>query len=105
MTLNNININFIEATEQISLNGIGASEIIIPCSGDIDFTMLVEELTKLIDQPATLKIEHNLSLPTEGKIAIVIETIYEIIKKYNESLVNIKDEGQAILDLDNDLPF
>lgn len=105
MTINNVNINFNEATEQISINGIGTSEIVISCSGDIDFTLLVEELTSLIDLPVTLKIEQNLSLPTEGKIGIVVETINEIINKYNESVVIIEDEGQAILDMDDDLPF
>ena len=72
---------------KITLNGLTDSELNIDISGDVDFTDLVQELTKKIDEEKKiiLTIENEASI-TDPKIKLVIETLKNIFESYNESL-------------------
>lgn len=96
-----------EETSIITIEGINNVNLQIDYSGDIDFTNLVETLTVFIEENNSIKIENTNDLPKEGKISIVLETIFEIIKKYNESISTIDSTGQVLLvnDDNDDLPF
>jgi hypothetical protein len=100
-------ISFDEDATIITIEGIGSNNLQIDYTGDIDFTNLVETLTVFIEENIFIKIENTDDLPKEGKISIVLETIIEIIKKYNESISTIESTGQVSLvnDDDDDLPF
>ncbi|UFH36542.1 hypothetical protein [Flavobacterium acetivorans] len=100
-------ILFDEDANIITIEGIGSNNLQIDYTGDIDFTNLVETLTVFIEENIFIKIENTDDLPKEGKISIVLETIIEIIKKYNESISTIESTGQVSLvnDDDDDLPF
>jgi hypothetical protein len=102
-----VKLLFDEDTSIITIEGISTDNLQIDYSGDIDFTNLVEALTVFIEENSSIKIENTNDLPKEGKISIVLETIIEIIKKYNESISTIDSTGQVLLvnDDDDDLPF
>lgn len=101
-----VNISVNEEDKIISINGVKESVIEIDFSGDIDFTELVEELTKLIDNSDTIKPQFPSDID-DGKISMVINTIVDIIKKYNDSITIVDETGQASLEIeeDGDLPF
>lgn len=100
-------ILFDEDANIITIEGIASNNLQIDYTGDIDFTNLVETLTVFIEENIFIKIENTDDLPKEGKISIVLETIIEIIKKYNESISTIESTGQVSLvnDDDDNLPF
>lgn len=102
-----VKLLFDEGTSIITIEGISTVNLQIDYSGDIDFTNLVETLTVFIEENSSIKIENTNDLPKEGKISIVLETIIEIIKKYNESISTIDSIGQVLLvnDDNDDLPF
>lgn len=102
-----VKLLFDEDTNIITIEGISTVNLQIDYSGDIDFTNLVETLTVFIEENSSIKIENTNDLPIEGKISIVLETIIEIIKKYNESISTIDSTGQVSLanDDNDDLPF
>ena len=102
-----VKLLFDEDTNIITIEGISTDNLHIDYSGDIDFTNLVETLTVFIEENSSIKIENTNDLPKEGKISIVLETIIEIIKKYNESISTIDSTGQVLLvnDDNDDLPF
>ena len=102
-----VKLLFDEDTSIITIEGISTVNLQIDYSGDIDFTNLVETLTVFIEENSSIKIENTNDLPKEGKISIVLETIIEIIKKYNESISTIDSTGQVLLvnDDNDDLPF
>lgn len=108
------NITYNEEIEIIYISGINDTEISIDYSVDVDFTHLVTELTKCIDDGK----EINLSVPTfeeDAKVKMVINTIEDIIAKYNlaisEEIDTSTDNGNTLIDLpddedlDEDLPF
>lgn len=106
----NVKASVNEVDKILILEGIKDEELKIDCSGDVDFTELIELLTDLIDDKTTIKPEIPKDYE-EGKISIVLKTIDEIFQKYNESLTKIDEEGQAELDVESDdgedeaLPF
>ena len=102
-----VKLLFDEDTNIITIEGISTVNLQIDYTGDIDFTNLVETLTVFIEENSSIKIENTNDLPIEGKISIVLETIIEIIKKYNESISTIDSTGQVLLvnDDNDDLPF
>lgn len=100
----NISVN--KEDKVISISGIREGVIEIDYSGDIDFTELVEELTKLIDNNNNV----NPQAPSDiddGKTSMVINTITEIIQKYNDSITTVDNNGQASLKVEEEdgLPF
>jgi len=99
----NITIN--ESDKVISLTGIRADTININFSGDIDFTELVEELTKLIDKRNTIVLNKPSSAVEDEKITMVVSTLTEIVNKYNESITVVDITGQVGLEVDDDLPL
>ncbi|MCK9336266.1 MAG: hypothetical protein M0P43_00390 [Arcobacteraceae bacterium] len=68
-------------------------DISIDISSDVDFTNLVQELTKKIDEEKTIVLtvedEENI---TNSKDKLIIETLKNIFKSYNESLKDIEEE-------------
>jgi len=72
------------------------SELNIDINGDVDFTDLVQELTKKIDEEKTIiltvKDEGNI---TDSKNKLIIETLKKIFESYNESLQNPSEESDT----------
>jgi hypothetical protein len=66
----------------------------IDTSGDVDFTNLVQELTKKIDEEKiiSLTIEDEESI-TDPKYKLIINTLKNIFNSYNESLQNDEVDG------------
>jgi hypothetical protein len=88
-------------SNKISFTGLKRM-VEIGFASDVDFTELVSTLAEQIDEPK----EFTLTIPEydsgNGKVKIVVETIEEIFKKYNQ---NIRPNEIAAVDSNDDLPF
>ena len=81
---------------KILVNGLMDNELDIDISNDVDFTMLVNELTKKIDEEKTiiLTIEDESDI-TDSKNKLIISTLKKIFESYNESLKTIEDDSDS----------
>lgn len=72
---------------KIIISNLTSSDFNINISGDVDFTNLVQELTKKIDEEKiiSLTIEDEASI-TDSKYKLIIDTLKNIFNSYNESL-------------------
>lgn len=79
--------------KKITVSNLANSELVIGISGDVDFTDLVQELTKKIDEEKiiVLTVEDEVSI-TDPKEKLIIETLKNIFDSYNESLKDNEDE-------------
>lgn len=76
--------------KKIIVSGL-ESVLEIDISSDVDFTVLVEELTKKIDKEKTiiLNVEDQENI-IDPKNKLIIETLKKIFESYNESLKDIE---------------
>jgi hypothetical protein len=74
----------------ITVNGL-TDELSLDISGDVDFTALIQELTKKIDEEKTivLTVEDEESI-TDSKHKLIIGTLKKFFDSYNESLKDIE---------------
>jgi hypothetical protein len=79
---------------KITISNITSGDLDIDTSGDVDFTNLVQELTKKIDEEKiiSLTIEDEESI-TDPKYKLIINTLKNIFNSYNESLQNDEVDG------------
>lgn len=102
----NISIN--EADTSIEISGLEDDSIIIDYSDDIDFTILVTTLGKVIDQGKKIFVEKD-NIPTgiSDKLNLVLLTIDRIFESYNKVLDehNPGDEEDDEQYNNDDLPF
>lgn len=79
---------------KIIINNLTSSDFDINISGDVDFTNLVQELTKKIDEEKiiNLTIEDEASI-TDSKYKLIIATLKNIFNSYNESLQSYELDG------------
>lgn len=89
---------------KITVNGLTDSALEIGISGDVDFTDLVQELTKKIDEEKTivLTVEDEVSI-TDPKVKLIIETLKNIFDSYNESLQDIEEVSND--NNEDEIPF
>lgn len=95
----NCSVTLYSEENKITVNCPTDSELIIDISGDIDFTALVQELTKKIDEGKTI----NLTIEDESNIIdsknqLIIETVKKIFESYNESL----KDNEVLIDANNE---
>lgn len=89
-----ITLNSIE--NKIIVNGLTESALHIDISGDVNFTDLVQELTKKIDEEKiiSLTFDDEASI-TDSKHKLIIETLKKIFDSYNDSIgLLIEEEMQ-----------
>jgi len=74
----------------ITVNGL-TDELSLDISGDVDFTALIQELTKKIDEEKTivLTVEDEESI-ADSKHKLIIGTLKKFFDSYNESLKDIE---------------
>lgn len=92
---------------KITINGLTGGALDIDISGDVDFTNLVQELTKKIDEEKiiSLTIEDEDKI-TDPKHKLVIETLKKIFESYNESLKDIEEDSENNDETDTEeIPF
>ena len=92
---------------KITVNGLIDSGLDIDINGDVDFTVLVNELTKKIDEEKTiiLTIEDEESI-ADPKHKLIIETLKNIFESYNESLKDIEEDSYSSNEADTEeIPF
>jgi predicted nuclease of predicted toxin-antitoxin system len=79
---------------KITVSNLANSELEIDISGDVDFTDLVQELTKKIDEEKIiiLTIEDEVSI-TDSKDKLIIETLKKIFDSYNASLQETNEDS------------
>jgi hypothetical protein len=79
---------------KIIISNLTSSDFDINISGDVDFTNLVQELTKKIDEEKiiSLTIEDEASI-TDSKYKLIIDTLKNIFNSYNESLQSYELDG------------
>lgn len=96
----NVALNSLE--NKITVNGILECDLCIDINGDVDFTDLVQELTKKIDEEKDiiLNIEDEASI-IDPKSKLIIETIKKIFESYNESL----KDNNIVDDIENEISF
>ena len=89
---------------KITVNDLTDSALEIGISGDVDFTDLVQELTKKIDEEKTivLTVEDEVSI-TDPKVKLIIETLKNIFDSYNESLQDIEEVSND--NNEDEIPF
>ena len=95
----NCSVTLYSEENKITINCSTDSELIIDMSGDVDFTALVQELTKKIDEGKTI----NLTIEDESSIIdsknhLIIETVKKIFESYNESL----KDNEMLIDANNE---
>lgn len=95
----NCNVILNSADNKITVSSLMGTWLDIDISGDVDFTILVNELTKKIDEEKTiiLTVEDEETI-TDSKHKLIIETLKKIFESYNESLKNI-----AVVSDDNNI--
>lgn len=92
----NCNVVLSKEANKITVSNLANSELEIGISGDVDFTDLIQELTKKIDKEITIVLtvedEENI---TDSKNILIIETLKKIFDSYNESLKDneVADDG------------
>ncbi len=94
----NCSVTLDSEENKITVNCPTDSELIIDISGDVDFTTLVQELTKRIDEGKTI----NLTIEDESNIIdsknhLIIKTVKKIFESYNESL----KDNEVLIDANN----
>ena len=104
--MDKLNCNVILNSEEnkITVSNLVGSNLDIDISSDVNFTDLVQELTKKIDEEKTIVLtvedEENI---TNSKGKLIIETLKKIFDSYNESL---KDNEVVGYDSNEDeIPF
>lgn len=101
----NVILNSVE--NKIIVNNLITSVLDIDISGDVDFTILVNELTKKIDEEKTITliVEDEESI-IDPKNKLIIETLKKIFDSYSESLKDIEKDSNSNKDLDTEeIPF
>ncbi len=100
----NCSVTLDSVENKITVNGLRDSALNINTSGDVDFTDLVQELTKKIDEEKTivLTVENEENI-TNSKDKLIIDTLKKIFDSYNESL----KDNEAVGDDSNEdeIPF
>lgn len=88
---------------KITVNGLTDDALSIDISGDVNFTDLVQELTKKIDEEKTISLtvedEDNI---TDSKNKLIIETLKKIFDSYNESLKDIEEDSGSNDEVDTE---
>ncbi|MGE4420586.1 MAG: hypothetical protein AB7D38_12270 [Sulfurimonas sp.] len=89
---------------KIAVSNLADSELEISISGDVDFTNLVQELTKKIDEEKiiVLTVEDEVSI-IDPKDKLIIETLKNIFDSYNESLQDIEEVSND--NNEDEIPF
>lgn len=89
---------------KIIVRGLTSNNLDIGISSDIDFTNLVQELTKKIDEEKiiVLTVEDEVSI-TDPKDKLIIETLKDIFDSYNESLQDIEEVSND--NNEDEIPF
>ncbi len=94
MVSDKCNLAVAQEESHITLNGIDESPLIIDYSGDIELTGLVTLLAKRIDTGRSIELE----IPEEDdeKLKLVIETISDIVEKFNESVQPVEEPVETL---------
>lgn len=99
-----------EENQNIIVSGINENDIFIDYNGDIDFTELISKLTRCIDTDK--EIDYTLpDTPDDEKLKLIIETIEDILLKYNQALTEETNSSDHPMDegdesnADTNLPF
>ena len=97
--MSNIECSLVEndGVTNVSLVGLRDEELVVDCSGDVDFTQLVTVLSDRIDTGET--IEFRSPETDDEKTKLILETVKGIIGKFNESLTS-EEEAEG-----DDIPF
>lgn len=97
----NCNVILNSADNKITVKELISSGLDIDISGDVDFTFLVNELTKKIDEEKTiiLTVEDEETI-TDSKHKLIIETLKKIFESYNESLKDIEKDSHSDSEMD-----
>jgi len=97
--MSNIECSLVEndGVTNVSLVGLRDEELVVDCSGDVDFTQLVTVLSDRIDTGET--IEFRSPETDDEKTKLILETVKGIIDKFNESLTS-EEEAEG-----DDIPF
>ena len=92
----NCNVILNSADNKITVSGLIGSGLDINISSDVDFTVLVDELTKKVDKEKTIivTVEDEESI-IDPKNKLIIETLKKIFDSYNESLKNIEEDNHC----------
>jgi len=100
----NCNAKLDRDAKKIVVSNLAHSELEISISGDVDFTNLVQELTKKIDEEKiiVLTVEEEVSI-TDPKDKLIIETLKNIFDSYNKSLQHIEEITNG--NDDSEIPF
>ena len=104
--MDELNCNVILNSEEnkITVSNLVSSNLDIDISSDVNFTDLVQELTKKIDEEKTivLTVENEENI-TNSKDKLIIDTLKKIFDSYNESL----KDNEAVGDDSNEdeMPF
>ena len=80
-----------EENKKVKITNLQTEDLEIDFSSDVDFTNLVSILTEKIDTLQQININCSEE-PTDEKVKLIIDTIKEIFKKYNESITNNIEE-------------
>lgn len=78
----------------ILITGITSSAISIDFSGDVDFTRLVDELTRSIDKKVFLTPNDGNDTSDENSLKLILETIGSIIGEYNGVVTSLIEAGE-----------
>lgn len=93
--MDELNCNVILNNEEnkITVSGLLDNELNIDISGDVDFTDLVQELTKKIDEEKNiiLTIDDEASI-TDPKNKLILETLKKIFESYKDSIKLLFDD-------------
>lgn len=93
--MDELNCNVILNNEEnkITVSGLLDNELNIDISGDVDFTDLVQELTKKIDveKNIILTIDDEASI-TDPKNKLILETLKKIFESYKDSIKLLFDD-------------
>lgn len=84
---NEIKLAVNSGVSKINISGIGDDELVIEYSGDIDVTELVDRLADAIDGGSAFVITPPPE-EVDEKAALVLETIKNIVQKFNEVVVD-----------------
>ncbi len=82
-----------QTDKKITIAGINESLLEIDYTSDIDFTQLVKILAEQMDSGDNFNITENYTNSEDMKIVLIISTIKEILRKYNEVLDTVEKEA------------
>jgi hypothetical protein len=99
----NCNTVLNKEVNKIIVSGLTSNNLDIDISSDVDFTNLVQELTKKIDNEKTidLTVEDEVNI-TDPKDKLIIETLKKIFDSYNESLKAVEDDSDSSNEADTE---